>query len=47
MTRNEANLYRWEDAEELKPNDNRSDVDTAGVKMMQKLAEMLLTDDNL
>lgn len=47
MTNNEMNLYRWSGAEELKPRPARDDMQQVNVKIMQKLAEMLLTDDNL
>lgn len=47
MTRNEMNLYRWADAEEMKPRPARNDAQQAEAKMMQKLAEMLLEDEQL
>ena len=47
MTRNEMNLYRWADAEEMRPRPARDDTQQAQAKMMQKLAELLLDDVQL
>lgn len=45
MTHNEMTIYKWLDAEEMRPKKQNSDAQKATDKLLQEVLEMFISDN--